>query len=572
MAAPTGSFLATKSGIINEIISRGIDVNLPSMSPFWKRTMAQAATVDPSSIGRDLFIIKNWQEGLAGVIEDGGARGDFTLYGDNLNQNIGAKLFTQGNGFGTDAKVWPDPLQGANPLPYRQKIHLRSQLTNLALTVGEMEAEAVPAFTRDVLAPKFAAHAALIAMRQCVQLFVNQNLNMRICRGATFRYINNAGATSTGGGTPTYGTDAVGVEFSPDNLAIDRFAVGMRVQFWVGSDTATTATPHTAANLKTYDGSLPADVLDSKSCFIITKIDELTNRITARHYRNSVLSGTGTNAFAPSGTAIPTTLTVEISAFGQAGNSGTPNSSSTTGYVTGIAGLRSWMKVGDTIGNQTNDNTLMGLEADATDRIDVNQHPAFKTMSVSRNSLPLTEHVMMQIVRRYNMAKRKYGQSIDTFLASDGVWLAYLSQKIGQYTQDRGGKLSSLNHEGTEEGMTLMFDGRKYVGETDSFVEANTVYGIKTEGGNWKKAIPPSKTGNKWGKTQFGLPFELVARGITGLPTDRIPMFRNIASSGTNGITEFVQMPGRLRMQMIPDQPAGLIISDVAEDRLAYQS
>lgn len=567
MGSPTGSFLSTKSGIINEVISRGIDMNLPTMSPFWKRTMATAGTYETTSLGRDLFIIKNWQEGLAGVFEDGGGRADFGLYGDNLNTNLGPKLFTQGNGFGTDAKVWPDPLQGPNPRPYRQKIHVRSMLSNIAWTLGEMEAEALPAFTREVIAPKLAAHAAMIAMRLCVQNFVNQNLNMRISRCSSMVFATDTGASGT------YGTDICVLRFSPDNLSIDRYAVGQRVQLWVASAAATTATAHTAANLKTYDGSLPADVLDPKSCFIVTKIDELTNTVEVRHYRNSIFSGsTGNNALAGAGPAVLTSNTVEVSAFGQAGNSSTPNSSSTTGYVTGIAGLRSWMKVGDSSGSQTNDNTLMGLEADSTDRIDVNVHPAFKTMTLSQNSLPLTEHKFRQIIRRWNMAKRKYGQSMDTFLASDGVWLAYESQKIGQYTQDRAGKLSSLNHEGSEEGFKMTFDGKTYNGETDSFVESNTVYGLKTEGGNWKKVVPPSATGNKWGKTPLGLPFELVARGITGLPTDQIPMFRNIASSGTNGITEFVQMPGRLRMQMVPDQPAGLIITDCAEDRLAYQS
>jgi hypothetical protein len=562
MAAPTGSFLYTKSPIIQEIINKGIEIAMPTMSPIWKRVVAgNAAAIEKSQFGRDLVVIKTFQQGLAGVFEDGGARLDSTLYGDPLNLNLGDKLFMQGNGFGFSAQGWPDPLQGPNPRPFRLRVHMRSMVSNLAWTLGELDAEALPAYLGEVIAPKLAAHSALISHRLCTQWFLNQNTNFRLC---TCHYVS---------GSITIAYDAGNQEltFYTSNLSINRFHVGQRVQFWVSNSRA-------LADLKTYDGSVATSPLDPDSCFIVTKIDELTNKVSVRHWKNQVIAQSGAGANQNFPTAASYAGAMEVSFFGVAGQSSTPNASSTNNYTTGIAGLYSWMKVGDTSGTtQTTNNTLLGLEADAstgpdgaTQAINVNSHPEFKSMSVDMSNQPLTEHTLRKIVRRWHMARGKYGQEIDLFMASDGVWLAYEGTKIGQYEIHREGRLSSLNKEGSEEGFTFSFDGKTYNGETDSYMESNTVLGIKTRGGNWKKYVPPSGHGRRWDKAPAGVPFELVASSMTGLPSNQLPIFRTGNNNDAVQLTEFVQMPGRLRMQLVPDQPTGLIISNVAEDRLAY--
>lgn len=574
MAATVGSLLATESGVINEVISRSMEIGLPKMDPFWERVLGGSpAMVKKNDLSRDYVIIKTFKQGMAGVFEDGGSRLDSALYGDPLNAALGDKTFLQGQGFGASAQGWPDALDGPNPLPFRQKIHMRSMLGNLAWPLSELDLEANPAFVNEIVAPKLIGHATLINHRLCTQLYLNQNNNYRICSCGSFQ---SSGASSS---ALANGTD-VEVSFTPHNLTIDRFAVGQRLQFW-SNPTNGTSTAHTAANLRTHDGNVAASVLDRDSMYMVTKVDELKNRVYVRHisgvaffssaspatvaaWHSTVASNNGSDA-----NAANTANGVEVSFYGSANVSATPNVGS--GSTSGIAGLRSWMKVGDSTGTQTNDNTILGLEADATDRLDVNKHPEFKTMEVDMANGVLTEHTLRRIVRAYNARRRKHGLTIDTLLASEGVWLAYEATRIGREYTDRTGRLSSMNKEGSEEGFTFTYDGRTLRGETSSYVDSNTVYGIKTDGGNWKKFTRPSGYGKKFDKTP-GLPYELVASGMTGLPTNQLPIFRVASNNAQVQLTEFVQMPGRVVMQVAPDQPSGLIIKNVAEDRLAFQS
>lgn len=554
MAATVGSLLATESGVINEVISRSMEIGLPKMDPFWERVLGGSpAMVKKNDLSRDYVIIKTFKQGMAGVFEDGGSRLDSALYGDPLNAALGDKTFLQGQGFGASAQGWPDALDGPNPLPFRQKIHMRSMLGNLAWPLSELDLEANPAFVNEIVAPKLIGHATLINHRLCTQLYLNQNENYRICTCTSVSDLVSGTTTE--------------LSFAPGNLTIDRFAVGQRLQFWV-KDAA-----HTTANLKTHDGNAAATVLDRDTMYMVTKVDELTNKVTVKHITGTAFYADATSTGAVfDTTGADSSTTLEVSFFGSANVSATPATPNVgSGSTSGIAGLRSWMKVGDSTGTQTNANTILGLEADATDRLDVNKHPEFKTMEVDMANGVLTEHTLRRIVRAYNARRRKHGLTIDTLLASEGVWLAYEATRIGREYTDRTGRLSSMNKEGSEEGFTFTYDGRTLRGETSSYVDSNTVYGIKTDGGNWKKFTRPSGYGKKFDKTP-GLPYELVASGMTGLPTNQLPIFRVASNNAQVQLTEFVQMPGRVVMQVAPDQPSGLIIKNVAEDRLAFAS
>ena len=150
-------------------------------------------------------------------------------------------------------------------------------------------------------------------------------------------------------------------------------------------------------------------------------------------------------------------------------------------------------------------------------------------------------------------------------MASDGVWLSYEAQKIGQYQIDRTGGLSNLNNEGSEEGFAMTFEGRTYKGYTSQYVEKETVYGWKTSGSNWKRYVPPDYAGlQSMGEADAYVPFRFVVPALTGGSSVKFPLQK----AGSNMMTEAVQMPGMLRMQLIPDQPAGLKLSGVTEDRV----
>ena len=60
------------------------------------------------------------------------------------------------------------------------------------------------------------------------------------------------------------------------------------------------------------------------------------------------------------------------------------------------------------------------------------------------------------------------------------------------------------------------------------------------------------------------VPFRFVVPALTGGSSVKFPY---LLGNG-KGMTEAVQMPGMLRMQLIPDQPAGLKLTGVTEDRV----
>ena len=236
----------------------------------------------------------------------------------------------------------------------------------------------------------------------------------------------------------------------------------------------------------------------------------------------------------------------------------------------GIAGINSWLKGGDANGSTFSvANTLLGNDADgdATKQINVNSHPEFKSY-VKGSVGTLTEHKLRQYLRGYHRAKEKYGQYIDCLIASDGVWMNYESQKIGQYMLDRTNRLSSVTNEGSQEGFKFTFDGRTYTGYTSNYIEAGTVYGLRKGGTNWKKYVPPSPKGTqKFDKAEAFIPFEFIAPAL-GYSTIKVPITKAATGSGNSLLTEGAQMPGMLRMQLVPDQPSGIKLTGVSYDKL----
>jgi len=53
---------------------------------------------------------------------------------------------------------------------------------------------------------------------------------------------------------------------------------------------------------------------------------------------------------------------------------------------------------------------------------------------------------------------------------------------------------------------------------------------------------------------------------LTGTNSNQIPIFKN--ENGRNLLTEYVQIPTMLRMQLVPDQVAGLRLTNCGEERV----
>jgi hypothetical protein len=152
------------------------------------------------------------------------------------------------------------------------------------------------------------------------------------------------------------------------------------------------------------------------------------------------------------------------------------------------------------------------------------------------------------------------------------VWSAYESQKIGQYRIDRTNRVASITNEGQADGFSFSFEGKTYKGHTSRFVEQGTLYGIKLGGKNWKKYVPPSPAGmSKMSQADAYVPFEFVAGAITGTSTNQLPVYTT-PSLGPTLVTQASQMPGRIRMQLVPDQVNGMKLTGITEDRVYMTS
>jgi len=514
MPATTNSLFDRHSKQIEEVINKNVDTILPSLDPAWRDTIVTSQGVGPASaIGRDLKILKLYRGGLTGVIENAKsvANNDFVLYGDATTQ-ITNKLYLQ-----SATKTWPDALQGPAINSYRLGIGMRAMLTNLAITMGEMQAEATPAFIGDVIAPKLKGFAQNLSHTLCNYWYVSQNTGYRLC------IIKDKGSVS--------GSGPWSVTFRPDNYAIDRFYVGQRVDVLDGANTKN------RRNGSTTGGA-------TRENLFVSAVDELKGYVTVTSTENNLSSVANDDVVVYANS--------NVDAYAASGNS----------TFTGIAGINSWLK----FGGGGDDNKLLGAESDSSNEIDVTVHPEFKSFKVTSVGA-LTEHKLRQYVRRFHAAKHKYGQMIDCLIASDGVWLAYEAQKIGQYTLERTGRLSSLNREGSEDGFKFTFEGRTYNGYTSTYIEDGVVYGLKKGGNNWKRYVPPDPKGvQKFSEADSFIPFNFVVPALTGTASTKWPIL-NV--SGANArLTEAMQMPGMLRMQLVPDQPTGLKLEGVSTDRV----
>jgi len=534
--ATTGSLFDKQSDRIQEVLNKNIELFLPALDPAWRDTFVTSQGVGPASlIGRDLKILKIFMGSMAGVLDMGDNTNNFVLYGDKTVTDIGAKLQQQSN-----TNTWPDATDGVMAKPYRLGVGMKAMVSNLYMSLGEMTAEATPAFIGEVIGPKLEGHARLMAHTLCNYWYLAENANYQL---STLTYSTALAEYSTNFLTTTPATFAAAatstavtaVRFQVPEKNIDRYAVGMRVDIFEGSsnqirinDSASTAAgQNTTTRISAW----------------VAAVDEVTNKVTIAF--GQALSSLG----------FSTSTATYYVYFANARKTGAASGTTTGSNGYGFAGINSWLK---STGN------LLGGDYDSANAINVDTHPEFK--SFFKTSVgTLTEHKMRQYLRGYHRAKEKYGQYIDCLIASDGVWLNYEAQKIGQYQLDRTNRLSSLTNEGSQEGFKFTFDGRTYTGYTSNYIEDGTVYGVRKGGSNWKKYVPPSPKGTqKFDKAEGFIPFEFVGPAL-GYADVKVPIQR--VSGNSTLVTEGMQMPGMLRMQLVPDQPSGMKLTGVTTDR-----
>lgn len=544
--ATTGSIFDRQSNRIQEILNKSMKVFLAGLDPVWRENVVTSQGVgNAGDLGRDLKITKLFMGSLTGVIEAGQGFGDKDLYGD-LTDELGPLMHTQ-----QANQAYPSPLEGPNATAYRLAIPMRSLVTNLMITLGEKQADATPALIDQVIAPKLTAFARNMSHTLCNYWYLSQNESYKLCT------VTNATSAQIGS------TTKYRITFEPNNYAVHRFSRGQRVDLLWNTTVVGMRLNDTVDQLVSTTLTLSESTRGTRIQLVVENVDPLTNKVTL------VLDGNPTSVLRNRSTTAGTISAIaDLNSYCDIvyANSHLVNNAGTATY-TGIAGINSWLKNGAETGG-TRPTSLLGAESDSTDYIDVSERPEFKSFKYAVNGV-LTEYNMKRYLQRVHSAFEPNGHTIDALIASEGVWSAYESQKIGQYRIDRTDRVASLSKEGQAEGFSFTFEGRTYKGHTSRFVEAGTMYGIKLGGKNWKKYVPPSPAGmQKMSQADAYVPFEFVAGAITGTSTNQLPVYQTASGGGANLVTQASQMPGRIRMQLVPDQVNGMKLTGITEDRL----
>lgn len=546
--ATTGSIFDRQSNRIQEVLNKSLRVFLAGLDPVWRDSVVTSQGVGNSGdLGRDLKITKLFMGSLTGVIDPGRPYGEQDLYGDttsSLGQLMHAHNVNQ---------AYPSPREGPNATAYRLAIPMRSLVTNLMITLGEKQADATPALIDQVVAPKLTAFARNMAHTLCNYWYLSQNNSYRLCLTSNAKTLEVAAVGSI--------SKHWKIQFQPASFETHRFSRGQRVDLI------------TSTGLRMNDsvGTLGSQKRSTRLQLLVESVDPLQNMVVLVTTTDPASFFVSTTT-AVGGTTNTSAFTAETdfdSVSVVYANTSINASDAGSNTFVGIAGINSWLKNGNE--TSTNGTRLLGNEADSSDYIDVNDRPEFKSFKYDVAGV-LTEYNLKRYLQRVHSAFEPLGHNIDTLIASEGVWTAYESQKIGQYRIDRTNKVSSITNEGQTEGFTFNFEGHNYKGYTSRYVEGGTMYGIKLGGKNWKKYVPPSPAGlSKMSQADAYVPFEFVAGAITGTSTNQLPMFVTTSVSGganENLVTQASQMPGRIRMQLVPDQVNGMKLVGIAEDRL----
>ena len=167
----SGQLFNTHVERIEDVINKNIDIMLPGVDPIWENMVTSSMGVGPvDALGREYKILKVFMGGLTGIFEQGRSRNDFALFGDATDETFGDRLFQQ-----QVTQSFPDALDGMNQKPYRFGLPMRTMVANIAFTLGELQAEASPAFIGQIVAPKLEGFSRNIAQTLCNSWYTSQN-------------------------------------------------------------------------------------------------------------------------------------------------------------------------------------------------------------------------------------------------------------------------------------------------------------------------------------------------------------------------------------------------------------
>lgn len=512
---PVGTLFDKYRTVFEEILTAGGNMNLVMSDKLWANVLAPAHSAYPSSaIGRDFLIkLEYMPKILTGVVEDGDFRNDFGLYGGDGWQTFGDNTLRQ-----SPSTSFPSAMDSPYPRPHSFTIGLATINTNLPLSMGMLMADAMNPVVGKAVAMHLQGFTENLAKRAANSWYLNGANNYRLSQMGP----------STGDGAYVIGNStARTITFYPPDHTSARYDPGQLVDIFNGT---------TRVN----------ELAGERIRLIVDKVDEISNRVVIKVDPNTnILSNANYDLLFTTTTIGESGYVVYMNSYNAAAS-----------RFKQVFGYNDWMKSsGNLLGTNAIGNT-----------IDVDTHPQFKTIYKSMGGASLSEHDMRMILDMFDRSTRRFGHMLDTLWTTQGVIRAWEYTKIGRETLDRTGRLSSLQNEGSQEGVKFHHGGRTYDLLTTEMEGYGRLVGIR-KAGNLKIAEPPPIPGATLGGGMAppGMRLQLVAPILSGTSSIRMP----VRQGGTGDLQDMAEIPGTMAMQRIFDvQPAGLIVDNIDEKKI----
>lgn len=519
---------------IREELGRRAIQFLPRQAPVFRDmilgSMDAGVEFMNAHLGRDLQMKQRFHNVFSGVIRGGQTSDFFQLVGDK-NTTVGAIGFNpQAN------QTVPNPLDQMSPKGFGLTTTLYGVDTNLLLSATMMRLDATKANIREHVMPQLRGHGALIAKYVANAFYADPDKQYRL----------GSLGPSAGDGNYVIDGTAKTITFEPPEETTFKFQKGMEVD--VFKDATTRAN----------------EIATVRTLLWVLFTDDWTNTVVIGVKSDDTTFAT----WGTIGNLAEDSFVVPANAF------------TTTFGHRGPYSWRSWAVGGGVTDAENRILRDQAITTTANDVIDIRIHEQFKSgffggpLGSSGAFGALTERKFMTILSRTRTAFLRYGYDVDTWLAADGIWESAFDQYQSRERFNRTGDAPSSVMGGLTGGFTFQHGDKVNELFSDLMMDKGVLLGMRRKK-NWALVSPPSEPRSQKAHGQLQseelsplIPIEFTMPNFTGTDSVVFPVLKT--GDGLAQPTEYLQMPGVMRLQFIPVKQIPMVVVEGVTDNKVY--
>lgn len=447
--AVSGYTIDALDNFTREELPATIQESLPELDPIYNWVQTTSLGVQRDRIGRDWEVEHLYGTGVAGLISHADPRGPAMLdraeyYQAQLLDSTSAAL-----------SPFPNAVNAPHPTSLLRILSLHKSVGNFNIPLTWLQGEALGANQIRQITRTISGVGQLRALSEATSFFMASNN----CLGQIVSLTEDQGGTTAAAKSKFKIVAGTG--------RVQYFRVGMMVD--ILADSAGTPQFGTAT-----DGSDRRNYVTTYGYtpLIVSDVDYINGWVWISSINNTDISSDG-NYLANVADGDWVVLRDNVTASREMRTWGLNDWIAASGQILGGSA---------TVGNRLNP----GLDLDTQSQ--------FKSLVQAVNG-PLTDEVMNQYIGKFIEAYQ--GASLDTILTTMGVQLEYIKQPAlynNRMFFDRTGK--ALDYSGGWDIVGYSFGGKKFRWVVSNMCLNKTLYGLKLNGGNIKRYVPPSIGGS----------------------------------------------------------------------------